>query len=254
VDDATLAARLRDSMRHFYRLLGRTSPGGQIVEREGVLACIVPVAPERSYPNAVLYERVEALEAAYEGLAKAYRDAGVRAWTVWIPEQDRSAAELLQRRGHLLDASPTAMARELDGIQCPAPGTLGDWTSTGDPALVGALNDRAYPFGDDTFAAAFGGLAGEGVRLYVGRLDGQPSTCLVTTDLGENCEIDGVATPPELRGHGLSGQLLAHALVDAAERGCTTTTLVATSLGRPVYERLGYRPLGTLQMWERRTS
>jgi hypothetical protein len=28
--------------------------------------------------------------------------------------------------------------------------------------------------------------------------------------------------------------------------------VVATALGRPVYDRLGYRPLGTLQMWERR--
>jgi hypothetical protein len=42
------------------------------------------------------------------------------------------------------------------------------------------------------------------------------------------------------------------ALVDARERGCTTTTLQATQMGQPVYSRLGYRDYGRVQMWERR--
>jgi hypothetical protein len=33
-----------------------------------------------------------------------------------------------------------------------------------------------------------------------------------------------------------------------------TSTLIATKLGRPTYERLGFRPLGALQMWERRVG
>ena len=49
---------------------------------------------------------------------------------------------------------------------------------------------------------------------------------------------------PEARGRGIAGKLLAHALADAAERGLETSTLVATPLGRPVYERLGYREFG----------
>jgi predicted GNAT family acetyltransferase len=61
-----------------------------------------------------------------------------------------------------------------------------------------------------------------------------------------------VAVLPEARGQGLSGKLIAHALADAVDRGVTTSTLVATPLGRPVYERLGFRGLGVLEMWERR--
>jgi predicted acetyltransferase len=61
-----------------------------------------------------------------------------------------------------------------------------------------------------------------------------------------------VAVVPEARGRNIAGNLLAHALADAADRGLETSTLVATRLGRPVYERLGYRSFGTLQMWERR--
>jgi GNAT superfamily N-acetyltransferase len=72
------------------------------------------------------------------------------------------------------------------------------------------------------------------------------------SDHGTNSDLEWVAVVPEARGRGLSGKLLAHALADAAERGLLTTTLVASPLGRPVYERAGYRPLGALQMWERR--
>jgi hypothetical protein len=45
---------------------------------------------------------------------------------------------------------------------------------------------------------------------------------------------------------------MTRALADARERGRLTTTLVATKLGRPVYERVGYRDFGAIQMWERR--
>ena len=59
---------------------------------------------------------------------------------------------------------------------------------------------------------------------------------------------------PEARGRGVSGWLLAHALRAAADDGLETTTLQATKLGYPVYEKLGYRDLGSAQMWERRRT
>ena len=75
---------------------------------------------------------------------------------------------------------------------------------------------------------------------------------MLASDHEGNCEIDGVATVPEARRRGISGALLGHALADAADRGVDTTTLVATAAGRPVYERLGYRALGVLELWELR--
>ena len=42
------------------------------------------------------------------------------------------------------------------------------------------------------------------------------------------------------------------ALAQARTRGCVTTSLQASRRGRPLYERMGYRPLGALEMWERR--
>jgi hypothetical protein len=45
---------------------------------------------------------------------------------------------------------------------------------------------------------------------------------------------------------------MAEAVAEAGRRGRRTTTLVATKLGRPVYDKLGYRDFGAMQMWERR--
>jgi hypothetical protein len=41
-------------------------------------------------------------------------------------------------------------------------------------------------------------------------------------------------------------------LEQARERGKRASTLIATKLGYPVYEKLGYREVGALEMWERR--
>jgi predicted acetyltransferase len=69
-----------------------------------------------------------------------------------------------------------------------------------------------------------------------------------------DCYISFVATRPHARNRGIASDLMRAALRDGLEQGCVTTTLEASAMGRSAYERLGYRPLGTLQMWERRSA
>jgi ribosomal protein S18 acetylase RimI-like enzyme len=249
-----LRARHEASMRHFYAIMGRGSEGARLVEAPGVQGTVVPAAPRRSYPNAVMYDDVAALEAAYDELAAAYDEAGIAAWTVWVPDGDAAAGELLGSRGHVLDATPAAMGRSLDRHERPPKRSLERWTGEGDTQVVARLNEVAYGFTEpgESFAGAFATLSDDELFVYVGWAGGEPATCLMTSETGGNCDIEGVATDPRFRGRGLAGELLGHALADAAERGCDATTLVATALGKPVYDRLGYRDLGTLQMWERR--
>jgi GNAT superfamily N-acetyltransferase len=237
-------------MRHWLRIVS----GGGTLERDGVVAALAPAAPERAVVNSVLYESAEGLAAAYDEIAAAYREIGA-AWTVWVPSEDGPAAALLKRAGHVLDAEPVVMAADLTGgVDRPAEDALERWTSDGDPALVGPLNDRAYGFGTDSFTRALAGIQSDELRVYVAFLEGAAVGCLTVTDHERNSDVELVAVVPEARGHGIAGKLLANALVDAAERGMATSTLVATRRGRPVYERLGYRALGVLQMWERRAA
>ena len=92
----------------------------------------------------------------------------------------------------------------------------------------------------------------EPARLYLARAHGVPACTVLAYEEDAECGIYLVATLPEARGRGLATALMRHALLEARERGCTTTSLQATMRGRPMYQRLGYTDIGAVHMWERR--
>lgn len=236
-------------MAGVFPCLARHSPGGYVLEVDGLSAAIVPACPERSVVNSVVYSDTNALAETVGRLADEYERAGVRAWTVWVPDHDGEAAELLESAGHVLDARPAAMVRELDDIEPPPAGAL----DLMEPDMVETtrVNDAAYGFAGD-FERAFHAVLPEPAHMYLARADGVPACTVVTYEEAGECGIYLVATLPEARGQGLATALMKHALVEARERGCTTTSLQATARGRPLYERLGYTEIGAMHMWERR--
>jgi GNAT superfamily N-acetyltransferase len=252
VTDAELYARMLDGMAAFFVAAARSSNGGAAVERDGVAAAIVPAAPDRSLPNSVVYTRPDSLASALEELAQAYEERGVRAWTVWVPEQDRATAELLERAGHRLDGEPRAMGCELATLDVEPARDVD--VEEGTPLReIARLNDQVYGLAGD-LERSFSSLLAEGARTYAVRREGKVAASTVTLDHGGDCGVYLVATSPEARGAGLATALLTRALLDARERGCETSTLQATRIGRPLYARLGYRDLGAVEMWERRPA
>jgi GNAT superfamily N-acetyltransferase len=170
---------------------------------------------------------------------------------VWVPESDTASAELLASAGHELDATPRAMVVELAQLPEHESGEL-DWSSEGSLAELKRVNDAAYGDPPGTFDLGIGEPPSGTWRIYEARLDGRVVSVLATTDIEGDCGVWWVATVPEARGRALSGRLLRVALDEARERGLRTSTLQATKMGFPVYERIGYRDAGELQMWERR--
>jgi ribosomal protein S18 acetylase RimI-like enzyme len=206
----------------------------------------------RSIVNSVAYRDAKALEAALDDLAAAYEEAGISAWTVWVPEDDHNVAALLEASGHRLDATPTAMIADLADLAEPESGDL-DWSVGAEPRDMGRINDLAYGWPENTFIRAmdrFGAV--DALRLYQARVDGEPVCVLGTYDNGDDCELYFVATLPDHRGQGLARRLVHQALIDARDRGLTVSSLQATKAGYPIYERLAYEPICTLEMWERR--
>jgi GNAT superfamily N-acetyltransferase len=250
VDDAEGWRRLIASLAQWSRTVDGASEGMRAVEQEGLIATITPAAPERSVVNDVVYWDATALAAAYDDIDAAYARAGIHAWTVWVPDTDPATADALAARGHSLDADPEAMVLDLDGVERPSEPS--GFSRDVDPLTIARVNDAAYGLPGSFERALARMTANDGLYLYGAGDGGAPSSCLMAFDHGDDCSIWLVATLPDARGRGLAGALMGHALADARDRGRTTSTLQATDLGRPVYERLGYRSLGEIQMWEKR--
>jgi GNAT superfamily N-acetyltransferase len=250
LDERELRRRAVASVREQVEAFGSAHSDSVLIRHPGLLAAVVPSSPQRSFFNSAFYSDPETLSAEIDALAGAYDSHGVEAWTVWVPDEDRDSARMLAARGHVLDASPRAMAMELSdlGPELPAPGGV-------EPGLIDAstcasLNDRAYGFGPDGFAA---GIAGEtSIHWHGAFTGGEPLGCVGTIAIGDDCLITGVATPPEYRGRGIASWLVRSSLAGAREQGMTTASLQASRAGASIYERLGFRDLGFLEMWELR--
>jgi GNAT superfamily N-acetyltransferase len=250
IDATELRRRAIFGIRDEVEAFGAGAPDSRLIRREGLVASLTPASPQRSLFNSVFYDDAAALAAEYGALTEAYDAAGVCAWTVWVPDEDRETARLLADRGHLLDAAPRAMAMELAGpVEAPAapagvePGPI-------PPGVAAELNDRAYGYGEDGFRA---GLAGETtIRWYGAYAGGEPVSCVGAIEVGDDCCVTGVATPPEHRGRGIASWLMLRALAEGWAQGALTASLQATKAGAPLYERLGFADFGFIEMWELR--
>jgi ribosomal protein S18 acetylase RimI-like enzyme len=76
---------------------------------------------------------------------------------------------------------------------------------------------------------------------FVGYLDGGPVASASLITAGGAAGIYNVATIPWARRQGIGAQITAHAVAFGGERGLEVATLQASQMGRPVYERLGFR-------------
>lgn len=92
-------------------------------------------------------------------------------------------------------------------------------------------------------------LYSPGVRSYYATLNGRAVAALTTMASSGVTLIYNVATLPNARRRGIAGNLVALALNDARDEGCTLAALTATAEARHLYEELGFRTCGTLEQW-----
>ena len=233
-----------------FRELARASPGALLLEEEGVAAVVTPSSPERPLLNSMFVAPGASLATGYDRLQAAYRGHGVEAITCWIDPDDRASRELLRDRGHVHDGSPRLMAAPIDAIAAQPDPAL-PVAAAPSVADVAWLNDQVYGL-PGSVARSLGAGDGEGLLLAVARGGDLPAACAIVVVVGGDAHVTLVATLPAHRGRGLARSLIWQLLAAAAARGCTTTSLVATAAGAPVYLGLGYRDLGHLEMWERK--
>jgi GNAT superfamily N-acetyltransferase len=240
MDDATLRARAHAALVAHTRLLA--THGGSLHVQDGWIACVLPDVPRSSVLNCVVGEpdvgRAQAIYAA----------AGVEKWGVWLDSSHVAAARRLEDEGLVLDSVPVVMGAELDAMDLrDAPRT-----QPVDLRALGAVNDRAYGYEDGRLERTLAAVPATAVDPHAVHEDGEPVAVTFAFDIGDDASVGWVATLPRARRRGLASGVIRAALRNARRRGRTSTTLWASAMGAPVYERLGYRTLGHLHLWERR--
>ena len=248
MDDAILRARLWDGFARLQCLLGGSARHGTVVETNQLVASIVPHAPDSPALNAAVALEPHAAINALEELQTRYKRAGVRRWGVWLDGEDRTVTRALWEAGLTLATASPGMGASLDELEIDA--TQAKRT---DLQTVGRVNDQAYGNVDQRLERTLTALPQH--QLYAYRVDHNQTPAAVALALhhGGDCGVSFVATVPAARRRGLASQVMRATLKDAQDRGCTTVSLQATDVGERLYEHLGFKRLGPMELWERRS-
>jgi ribosomal protein S18 acetylase RimI-like enzyme len=250
MEDAELRRRLWEGFAALQALLGGSARQGEILEREGLTASIVPSAPDSPALNAAVAVDPAQAPCALEELRVRYGNAGVRRWAIWIDGGAHQVTEQLRRAGMAIASSSPGMGATIDELDLDLDDA--DPEPNADLKTVGRVNDMAYGNVDARLERTLTTLKEGDLRGYRADLNGAPAAVALALHHGEDCGISFVATVPQARRHGLATEVMRSAVADARRHKLTTITLQATDLGERLYHRLGLRRLGAMELWEHR--
>ncbi|MFP1630003.1 GNAT family N-acetyltransferase [Streptomyces sp. 5K101] len=225
-------------------MIAGAAPGSSLYDGGGILAAVVPSAPEQTIVNMATFDTVAGLIAGLDGMTDAYRSAGVRKWSIWVPGWETDAMAALTTRGYRNTLRLPAILLDLATFE---PCDLSDLEhdADADMATVGRINEAAHDGGAGLAAALQNMPPGLDLRPYRARLDGEAAAVVCAID---NPGVDGAAdcgvyfgaTHPDAAGKRLGRKLLTAALLDARERGCATASGQASLVGAPIWTALGF--------------
>jgi GNAT superfamily N-acetyltransferase len=230
-----------------WQLLAQHADGGVFETLSGATLISFPF-PHKLF-NSVLFASVTDSKAAVEEVSGFYRAKG-RPWC-WIVGPSSEPAALgkeLLSAGLVHSHDTPGMAIDLTGFaaQC-------------DARVVGVRDPAAYERWLQLLAKGFGmpeaavqpfrelhmslGWEDVPVRYFYALVDGEPAACSMNFYGAGVCGIYSVATAPEFRSRGLGAAVVNRCLSAAVEDGYDTAILHSSTMGRPLYEKLGFREL-----------
>ena len=247
MDDGVLLARLWDGFGRLQALLGGHAGPGAVIEREGLIASVVPSAPDSPTLNAIVALDPERAPEHLPELAERYRAARVRRWGVWLDSHASPTQQAFTHAGMVVTAASPGMGAALEDLDMPP-----EDPTAADLTTVGRVNDLAYGNYDGRLQRTLAPLPNGILHAYRVDHHGRPAAVALALHHNQDCGISFVATVPKARRKGLARAVMRQALHEAQQQGCTTTTLQATDVGEKLYANLGYRHLCVMQLWERR--
>ena len=251
MDDAELRRRLWEGFAALQTLLGGNAREGFVIQRPGLVASIVPSAPDSPALNAAVAIKPRAAPEALADLEIRYGDAGVRRWAVWV---DGGARDVT---AELRDARPGDRVRlARDGRGDRRARDRPDHRERDRPnanlRTVGRVNDLAYGNVDSRLERTLTTLEEGTLRGYRADLNGAPAAVALALHHGRTAASR--SWPRSRRRAATASRRRSCAPRSPTPRATssTTITLQATELGERLYQQLGLRRLGPMELWEHR--
>jgi GNAT superfamily N-acetyltransferase len=244
MDDATLARLEHENMLDWLRVSCAQVPGAivRVEDGLGVFSTALPVP---------IFNQIVPDDGAHQddvaSAVELLRTRGAPFCLVLRRDQDAAFRSLARELGLRLheDLMP-GMALE------PIPAGLMTSSAGLDIRVVddaASLHDHAVVAGRgfgvaEAIAVAFIGeelWRRDGATVYVGYAEGAPVAAGFTVRTGDTLGLYTIATVPEARGRGFGAAMTRRVIADGAAAGCTAAALQASAMGRPIYERIGFR-------------
>ncbi|MCI4353581.1 MAG: GNAT family N-acetyltransferase [Thermoplasmata archaeon] len=244
-----LIARCHENSVEAYRVFARTTPGGIIVERSGLV--LVNAQASDSMGNLAIVTAPATDGASVIAEAEAFFARDPRPWALFaFPEAIRSLERAARDRGLrdegrfaglALDPLPREVPPVPDGVEVRRVGTVAELQTFERTASA------AYEVPSGPVHASW--LRYPGFSFHLAYRRGEP---VATATLVVSHGIAGivyVGTVPAARGQGLGRAVVWAAIAAGREQGCRTSALWASPQGRPMYEKMGFRPITEYGIW-----
>lgn len=256
MEDADLARRADVNYWETWRQIIEAAPGGNVEDAEGLVltASGVPIA---FFNAAFITSPPTDPTATFGAIRSFYGRSGV-------PFTVRSPAAWVAGISTAADASGLTRVADQPGMaMCPIPEAppfpaglvvrLADSLESVDVHVRVACEGFGMPY--DVLSSFFGQatLDRDRFRLLVGEVDGRPVCTSAWCVTGDTVGIYNVATIESHRKRGL-GEAMTWAAVAAGRQAhgeaVAVSILQASAMGRPIYERMGYRLVSPYAQWE----
>ncbi|MEO5940655.1 MAG: GNAT family N-acetyltransferase [Candidatus Limnocylindrales bacterium] len=215
----------------------------------GIPLAIFNGATGARFEPATADERIEAV-------LRPFREQAIdMSWWVGPTSTPVDLATRIAARGLVVDEEVPILARLLDGWTAEPPAAGIEIERVSDPAGYRVATDimfEAFGLPRGVFDVVVERYAGLSIgpravqHTYLARLDGRA----VGTSLGFVVEgvvgVYNVATLEDARRRGVGAAITAAAVAGGLADGAVATLLETSPLGRPVYERLGFREIGSV--------
>ena len=244
MDDAELADRADENLWESFKTLARVLPLGAVREDDGVL--ITSWGAPISFFNPVFVLRGDVDPAAVLGAADSFFSPIGLPYLVRVREdiagglpraaKDAGLAEAGVSPGMALHPVPADVPGPPEGLE-----------------LRAVEDEHALEDHWQMLAAGFGAplemmrqlfppaVLGTPCVPFVGYLGGEPVCSSLLLVTGRTAGVYNVATVERFRRRGFGEAATWHAILEGLAVGCDHAILQASEMGRPIYERMGFR-------------